>query len=214
MSPRVAGIVLAAGQGARYGAPKQFLELGGATLVDHSVAVTAQSCDEVVLVIPAGVVWRGAPVAAVVAGGATRSASVRAGLTAVTPAAEIVVVHDAARPLAPAGLFEAVIDAVRSGADGAIPALPVADTLKRVEGSEVVATIPRDGLVAVQTPQAFRAECLRAAHAGSDDATDDAALVERAGGTVIVVPGDVRNIKITGPGDLALAETLLAAGGA
>jgi len=105
-------------------------------------------------------------------------------------------------------------DAVRSHADGAIPALPVADTLKRVEGSEVVATIPRDGLVAVQTPQAFRAECLRAAHAGSDDATDDAALVERAGGTVIVVPGDVRNIKITGPGDLALAETLLAAGGA
>ena len=206
--PRVAGIVVAAGGGARFGAAKQFLRLGDARLVDHAVHTAAQCCDEVVVVLPAGMVWDGEPVRAAVPGGATRSHSVRAGLAAVSPDADIVVVHDAARPLAGVGLFELVIDAVRAGADGAVPGLPVTDTLKRVGGGRVLDTVDRSGVVAVQTPQAFRAALLRGVHG---EATDDAALVEAAGGTVVVVAGDVRNLKVTSPGDLAVAEALLAA---
>lgn len=146
---------------------------------------------------------------ATVAGGDSRSESVRAGLAAVADAAEIVVVHDAARPLAPPSLFDAVIAAVRAGADGAVPALPVADTVKEVDGEQVVATLRRERLVAVQTPQAFRAERLRAAHAAGGGATDDAALVEAGGGRVVVVPGDPDNVKITTPRDLAWAEWVL-----
>jgi 2-C-methyl-D-erythritol 4-phosphate cytidylyltransferase len=152
----------------------------------------------------------------VVAGGATRAESVRAGLAAVPVHVDVVVVHDAARPLAGAGLYAAVVAAVRAGADGAIPGLPVADTLKRVEGDAdasgtgvIVGTVDRGGLVAAQTPQAFRADVLRAAHASGRDATDDAALVEARGGKVVVVPGDPRNLKLTGPRDLAVAEALL-----
>ena len=135
--------------------------------------------------------------------------SVRAGLAAVPRGAEIVVVHDAARPLASAELFQAVIGAVRDGADGAVPGLAVADTLKRVDDVRVTATVDRVGLVAVQTPQAFESGILRAAHATGADATDDAALVEAIGGTVVVVPGDPRNLKVTGPADLMIAAALL-----
>jgi 2-C-methyl-D-erythritol 4-phosphate cytidylyltransferase len=120
-----------------------------------------------------------------------------------------VVVHDAARPLATAALFAAVIDAVRAGADGAIPVLPVADTVKRVEGDIVVATVPRADLVVVQTPQAFRAPALRSAHASSGAGTDDAALVEAAGGKVVAVPGDPRNVKLTVAFDLELVRAML-----
>ena len=169
------------------------------------MGTTRSACDAVVLVIPAGHEWDGPPVAATVIGGASRSGSVRAGLAEVPKGAEIVVVHDAARPLAPHGLFTAVIDAVRAGADGAVPGLPVPDTVKRVADGRVVATVDRTGLVTVQTPQAFRAEVLRAALAGGAEATDDAALVEAAGGKVVVVPGDPLNLKITTPHDLARA---------
>jgi 2-C-methyl-D-erythritol 4-phosphate cytidylyltransferase len=201
--------VVAAGLGERFGSPKQFLVAGGARLVDHAVAAAGATCDEVVVVLPPDQAWDGAAVSASVPGGTTRSASVRAGLGALDPAAEIVVVHDAARPLATTALFELVIDAVRAGADGAVPAVPVADTLKRVEGDRIVTTVDRAGLVAVQTPQAFRAEGLRAAHALDPDATDDAALVEAAGGTVVVVAGDARNVKVTTVADLAVVESLL-----
>ncbi len=119
--------------------------------------------------------------------------------------------HDAARPLATPELFELVIDTVRSGADAAVPALPVADTLKRVDGDRVVATVDREGVVAVQTPQAFRAAALRASHESGGDATDDAALIEAAGGTVVVVAGDPRNLKVTNVADIAVVEALLAA---
>jgi len=119
------------------------------------------------------------------------------------------VVHDAARPLATRALFDAVITAVRGGADGAVPGLAVTDTLKRVDDVRVTATVDRVGLVAVQTPQAFRADVLREAHASGADATDDAALVEELGGTVVVVPGDPRNLKVTGPADLMIAAALL-----
>ncbi len=209
--PRTSAIVVAGGRGERFGAAKQFLTAGGARLVDHAVASAAAVCDEVIVVLPEGVEWDGDPVAVTVTGGESRSASVRAGLAAVSADAEIVVVHDGARPLASPGLFELVIDTVRAGADAAVPVLEVFDTIKRVDGVEVVETIPRDGLVIVQTPQAFAAAALRAAHQGAADATDDAALVERAGGSVVVVAGDPRNVKVTTVADLALASTLLEA---
>ncbi len=207
---RVSGIVVAAGSGARFGAAKQFATVGDARLVDLAVAVAVDACDEVVVVLPVDVTWDGAPVAAAVAGGARRSESVRAGLAAISPGAEIVVVHDAARPLASASLFAAVIDAVGAGADGAVPGVAVSDTIKRVDGGRVVETVDRSPLVAVQTPQAFRADVLRRAHAAGADATDDAALVELVGGTVVVVRGEPANLKVTTAGDLVTAAALLA----
>jgi 2-C-methyl-D-erythritol 4-phosphate cytidylyltransferase len=205
------GIVVAGGAGNRFGTVKQFESIGGARLVDRAVEATAATCDEVVVVLPVEFAWDGQPVSAAVAGETTRSASVRAGLAAVAASATIVVVHDAARPLASTDLFASVIDAVRSGADAAVPSLPVPDTVKRVEGDHVLETVSRDGLVTVQTPQAFRARALRAAHATGDEATDDAALIEAAGGRVVVVPGDPANVKVTTPADLAVAAALLAA---
>ena len=200
--------MVAAGSGTRFGGPKQLCELGGRRIVDHAVDAARATCDAVVLVVPPDADWT-VPDVVTVAGGTTRSASVRAGLAALGPAIEIVVVHDAARPLADEALFDRVIAAVREGADGAVPGLAVTDTLKRVDDVRVTATVDRMGLVAVQTPQAFRAGILRAAHASADDATDDAALVEALGGTVVVVPGDPRNLKVTGPADLMIAAALL-----
>jgi 2-C-methyl-D-erythritol 4-phosphate cytidylyltransferase len=207
--PRVWAVIVAAGFGERFGGPKQFAELGGARLVDHAIDTAASTCDAVVLVVPDAADWQGAEVDALVTGGATRAESVRAGLGAVPIAAEIVVVHDAARPLATAALFDAVVDAVLAGADGAVPGLAVTDTLKRVDDVRVTATVDRVGLVAVQTPQAFRSDILRAAHLNGTDATDDASLVEEWGGNVVVVPGDPRNLKVTGPADLMIAAALL-----
>jgi len=146
----------------------------------------------------------------VVAGGSTRADSVRAGLTAVPLDAGVIVVHDAARPLATDELFAAVVDAVRSGhVDGAIPVVAVADTIKRVAHDRVIATVDRGDLVAVQTPQAFAADALRAAHLDQGVTTDDAGLLEAAGRVVGTVPGDPGNLKLTRPEDLALAEALL-----
>lgn len=136
------------------------------------------------------------------AGGATRSASVRAGLAAVPDAAEVIVVHDGPRPAASPELFRAVISAVRAGADGAIPGVSVTDTVKRVRDGVVVDTLVRSELMAVQTPQAFNASVLRRAHESEPDATDDAAVVEMIGGTVRVVPGEASNRKITERDDL------------
>jgi 2-C-methyl-D-erythritol 2,4-cyclodiphosphate synthase/2-C-methyl-D-erythritol 4-phosphate cytidylyltransferase len=169
----------------------------------------------VVLVVSAGSAAdpeppAGMPAADVVVEGAdTRPGSVRCGLAAVPADADVIAVHDAARPLATAELFAAAVHAVRSGAEGAVCAVPIADTVKRVEEETVVETLDRSGLWAVQTPQAFAAAAIRAAHEGGPDATDDAALVERMGGRVVVVPGDVRNVKITRAEDLAVAEALL-----
>src|SRR5262249_22046761 len=141
-------------------------------------------------------------------GGATRSDSVRAGLALVPGDVDVVVVHDAARPLASVQLFERVVRAVADGADGAVPALPVADTVKRVDHDRVVETVPREGLVGVQTPQAFRADVLRAAHRVGGVDTDDAALVEANGGVVRIVEGERRNLKLTLADDLELARAL------
>jgi 2-C-methyl-D-erythritol 4-phosphate cytidylyltransferase len=169
------------------------------------MAAAAAACDGVVAVLPPDRLEPGTQ-----AGGETRSDSVRAGLAAVPDTAEVVVVHDAARPLAPAELFRRVVAAVRAGADAAVPVVPVADTVKRVAGNRVVETLDRSCLVAVQTPQAFRADLLRRAHATQAEATDDAALIEALGGTVVTVPGEVDNFKITSPGDLVVAALLLA----
>lgn len=206
-------IVVAAGSGARFGGPKQLVRLDGVTLLDRAVGAAREACDRVVVVVGDSLRWKPPADVVTTAGGETRSDSVRAGLAQVASDAGIVVVHDAARPLASRSLFAAVIDAVRAGADAAVPALAVVDTVKRLAGDQVVETVARDDLVVVQTPQAFRAGVLRAAHAGGASGTDDAALVERAGGRVVVVPGDARNVKITVAADLELARALLDAGG-
>jgi 2-C-methyl-D-erythritol 4-phosphate cytidylyltransferase len=202
-------IVVAAGGGTRFGAAKQFARLGDVTVLDRAVGVARESCDGVVVVLPAGKEWAPPEGVRVAVGGATRSASVRAGLACVPDDTDVVVVHDAARPLASRALFARVVAAVRAGADAAIPGVPVADTVKRVRDHVVVETVPRDDLVAVQTPQAFRRAALAAAHASDGVGTDDAALVEAAGGTVVVVEGETRNLKLTLVSDLELAQALI-----
>jgi 2-C-methyl-D-erythritol 4-phosphate cytidylyltransferase len=148
----------------------------------------------------------------VVVGGATRQESVRRALDRVAGDADRVVVHDAARPLAGPELFERALAGLERAA-GAICAVPVTDTLKATTGDVVGETVDRSGLWRAQTPQAFRTEALLRAHAAAEtagiSATDDAELLERIGETVLIVPGDEQNIKITTPGDLALAEALL-----
>ena len=201
----VAAVVVAAGRGVRFGAPKQFHIIGSETVSATSVRTARSVASRVVLVVPAQYDGDGEGADVTVRGGATRAESVRAGLDAVGDAS-IVVVHDAARPLASPALFESVVAAVRAGADAAIPALAVTDTIKRVvvEGSTtfVASTLSRDELVTVQTPQAFRRDVLVRAHEGLADATDDAALVEALGVKVVVVPGETSNVKITVPSDL------------
>ncbi|MDE0604870.1 MAG: 2-C-methyl-D-erythritol 4-phosphate cytidylyltransferase [bacterium] len=207
--PSVWTVIVAAGSGTRFGGAKQYLELAGARVVDRSVAVAAQVSDGVVVVVPGGDVEAESArlaASAVVAGGASRAASVRNGLEAVPDDAAIICVHDAARPLAGADVYERVVEEVRSGAAGAVPVMPVTDTIRRVDGG----VVDRSTLQAVQTPQAFRAGLLRAAHADAADATDDASLVEAAGYSVVAVEGHPRNIKITHPDDLAAAKAWLA----
>jgi 2-C-methyl-D-erythritol 4-phosphate cytidylyltransferase len=204
-------VVVAAGRGERFGAPKQYEALGGPRVVDWALDAAGARAEGVVLVVPPERVAEPEPGATVVvAGAATRSGSVRAGLASVPPSAEVVLVHDAARPLAPPAVFDAVLDAVAAGADGAVPGLPVSDTVKRVApDGTVLETLDRSALVTVQTPQAFRAGALRAAHAGGGDAPDDAALVEAAGGRVVVVPGAAAAAKVTARGDLPALEAEL-----
>ncbi len=209
----VATIVVAAGSGRRFGGPKQFARLGAETVLERSVRLARRSSDYVVVVLPVDRLEAAlAGVDAVVVGGATRSESVRAGLAVVPSSVGIVVVHDAARPLASESLFSRVVTAVRSGADGAVPGLPVRDTLKSVRDGWVRATLDRQSLVAVQTPQAFRIAALRSAHEGAPEATDDASLVEAAGGRVALVSGEEWNMKLTTPADLRLAQAWLDAG--
>lgn len=196
-------IVVAAGSGTRFGGPKQFETLGDRRVMDWSIAVARESSDGVIVVLPPEVAEEegGVP------GGKTRSESVRRGIAAVPKNATIICVHDAARPFANEDDFARVIEAIADGADGAVPAIPVADTIKVVDDTgQVVRTPARGSLRAVQTPQAFRAEVLRRAHASLGEGTDDAALVEAEGGKVVVVDGDVLNRKITTRDDLEWAR--------
>ena len=200
-------IVVAGGSSQRFGRPKQYEPLGASRVLDWSMSTARAASDGVVLVVPANDVAAedGVP------GGATRSESVRNGLAAVPADATIICVHDAARPFASSELFRAVILAVVNGAPCAVPGIAVTDTIKVVNSAgSVVATPDRSSLRAIQTPQAFRASVLRAAHAhdsaNAGDSTDDAALVEALGATVIVVAGESDNRKITFPDDLEWAR--------
>ncbi len=210
--------MVAGGSGRRFGGPKQFETVGDRPLVAWSIAAARAVSDGVVVVVPAApglpADWADAVAGAdaVVPGGETRAGSVRAGLAAVPEAADVVLVHDGARPLATPALFRLVLAALADAdADGAVPVVPIADTLRRTDGATLAGAVDRTDLVAVQTPQGFRAAALRRAHEGEPEATDDATLVEQAGGSVVVVPGEATNVKVTGPDDLVVAAALLAA---
>lgn len=222
-------LIPAAGRGERLGAgvPKALLSLGGASLLEHAVRrlAAAPSVAQIVVAAPAAEVdavrrrltgVAGPVPVVVVAGGVSRQESVAVALAAADPDLSLVLVHDAARPLVPAALVEAVAAAVRAGAPAVVPVLPVADTVKQVDGAGVVvATVDRSVLRTVQTPQGFRREVLLRAHRSDGPAgpggavTDDAGLVERLGLPVSTVPGAAEAMKVTRPVDLVVAEALL-----
>ena len=210
-------VIVAGGLGTRLGAdrPKALVPVAGEPLVTHAVrrAAAAAGVRQVVVVVPAShrvefEAVLGGDVT-VVEGGAERTDSVAAGLRALPPEVDVVLVHDAARALAPTSLFDDVAAAVESGYDAVVPGLAVTDTIKQVDASgHVVATPDRSSLRAVQTPQGFGRAALERAHAAGEQATDDAALVERQGGNVVVIDGDPLALKVTHPADLEAAERL------
>jgi 2-C-methyl-D-erythritol 4-phosphate cytidylyltransferase len=216
-------VLAAAGSGERLGLdrPKAFARLGDRPLLAESLERLERSewIDAIVIAAPPG--WEepsilvaeelgAGKVAACVPGGPTRAESVRAGVNEVPAEADVIVVHDAARPLVTDDVVERVLAPLGEGWEGAVPALAVADTVKRVSGDEVLETIDRSDLVAAQTPQAFVADVLRIALGGDvSGATDCASLVEAANGRVKIVPGDPLLFKVTSATDLALAERLL-----
>lgn len=224
-----AGIVVAAGSGDRLGAevPKAFVEVAGATLLCHAVAgLRASEVAPIVVVVPDG--WQDearadvGPDVAVVTGGSTRTASVAAGLAALPHDADVVAVHDAARPLVPVAVIADAVAAVHGDVVAAAPAVPVTDTLKRVDGQRrIVSTLDRADLVAIQTPQVFRRDVLVAGHdwarAHDRAPTDDLALVEhlvaegRLAGRVVATTGSVLGMKVTRPADLLLVAAMAAA---
>jgi 2-C-methyl-D-erythritol 4-phosphate cytidylyltransferase len=214
-------VLAAAGSGERLGAdrPKAFVRLGEQPLLAESLARLESSewIDAIVVAAPPG--WEEpaillaeelgcGKVSACVTGGATRADSVRLGVAEVPPDAAVVLVHDAARPLLDDAVVERVVAALGDGWDGAVPVLPIPDTVKRVDGEAIVETLQRDELRVVQTPQAFVAAVLRGALAGSDW-TDCSAAVEASGGRVRVVAGDPRLLKITDAADLDRVAALL-----
>jgi len=213
--------VAAAGSGDRLGAehPKAFVRLGELPMLAESLRRLDDSdwVDAIVVAVPPG--WEEpaillaeevgcGKVSACVTGGSTRAESVRIALAEVPDDAVAVVVHDAARPFLPEAVLERVLTPLGEGWDGAVPALPIPDTVKRVEEGLVVETLDRGGLVAVQTPQAFLAPVLRRA-VELGEGTDCASLVERSGGRVTWVPGDRRLLKVTTKADLELVESWL-----
>ena len=208
-------VLVAAGRGERLGddRPKAFARLGELPLLAEPLRRLDESgwIDELVVVVPEG--WEepaillaeelgASKVSACVTGGETRTASVRAGVAEIPDEADVILVHDAARPLVTDDVIARVIGALAEGFDGAVPGLPVQDTIKRVERDVVVETLARDSLVGVQTPQAFVASVLRACVESTEASTDCASLVERGGGRVRVVPGDERLLKVTTKADL------------
>lgn len=216
-------VLAAAGRGERLGSdrPKAFARLGGRPLLAESLERLEESgwIDAIVIAAPPD--WEepsilvaeeiaATKVSSAVTGGESRSESVRLALEEVPEEAAVVLVHDAARPLLPEDVIERVLAPLSEGWDGVVPAVPLADTVKRVEGDRVVETLPRDDLVSVQTPQAFLADTLRRAVSGDvSSATDCASLVESQGGRVKVVEGDPRLLKVTDADDLALVESWL-----
>jgi 2-C-methyl-D-erythritol 4-phosphate cytidylyltransferase len=221
-STGVWAVVAAGGRGERLagGRPKAFAKLAGRPLLAESLERLEASewVDAIVVVAPPD--WEepaillaeelgAGKVTACVAGGATRTESVRIGIGEVPDDAAVVMVHDAARPLLAPEVVDRVLEALGEGWDGAVPAVAVSDTLKRAVDGQVVETLDRSGVYAAQTPQAFVAATLRRALADGEGETDCAALVEAAGGRIALVEGDARLLKVTTPGDLALVEALL-----
>jgi 2-C-methyl-D-erythritol 4-phosphate cytidylyltransferase len=216
-------LIAAAGSGERLGIdrPKAFAVLGGRPLLAESLDRLDRCPFVDAIVVAAPPEWEepsillaeelaASKVVACVTGGATRAESVAAALTEVPEEALVVLVHDAARPLVGDGVVERLMAPLAEGFDGAVPVLPVADTLKRVRDGVVEETVDRAGLVSAQTPQAFLVSTLRRAFSGDlVGATDCASLVERAGGRVATVEGDPRLLKVTTPDDLALVESWL-----
>lgn len=216
-------VLVAAGRGERLGArrPKAFAVLGGRPLLAESLERldSAPRIEGLVAVVPPK--WEEPSIlcaeeigvgklSACLAGGATRTESVRIGIGEVPARADVILVHDAARPLVPQRIVDRVLDGLGDGYDGAVPGLPVTDTIKRATGGAVAETLNRSELVAVQTPQAFVADALRRAFADADPrATDCAAIVEQAGGRIRVVEGDADLLKVTTPEDLAAVERRL-----
>lgn len=187
----VVGIVLAAGSGQRFGGPKQFALLGGERLVDRAVRLLAGICDPIVVALPPGVAWDGDPRAVPVPGGATRVASLANALAGCGGTGDIVVVHDAIRPLATVGQLRAVIDAVTAGADGALVVSPMPDTLKRLEDDGTLRHVGREGFVIAQGPFAYRRALLeRVIVELGTDLVEESIGVERLGGRVVAVSGD------------------------
>lgn len=224
-SADVWAMVLAAGGGTRFGAPKQFLDLGGVSLLDRTLMTLAPHCDGIVVALPKEAVggnrpWQppqlGVPLIGV-PGGAQRADSVRAALTRIPAQAGVVVVADAAHPLASHTLVRSVIEAVLVGADGALPGLPLTEVLADIDADGVRrAGLPRapeppaSTRVLVQTPHAFEAGALRRAHAQGATTAEDSALVAAAGGRIVAVPGEPTNIHVTTPAELELARFIAA----
>lgn len=209
----VSVIVLAAGSGSRFGEPKQFLELKpGVRLVDAAVESAFDVTANVILVLPDGYDWAGRPVPSVVTGGESRLDSVAAGLPALREDQDIVVVHDAAHPLAPKQTFLDVIEAVREGADAAVPFLPVADVVKRIDGQGRLSTVGRDALGLAQVPMGFAIQEIKMAHqkrsTSSLDIWEDAMLLEMGGAMPVGTPGSAANIHVVTPEDLRLVQLL------
>jgi 2-C-methyl-D-erythritol 4-phosphate cytidylyltransferase len=213
------GIVLGGGSGSRFGGAKQFVELNGTTMLERSIAATRTVCDGLVCVAsdPAAAARLTGigPADRVVAGGASRAGSVRAGLAAVPDQVEIIVVADAAHPLASPALFAAVVTAVRGGAEGALPGLAMTEAIAdvRPDGTRG-GSVSREGRVLVQMPQAFRADLLRAVHADAAEGVEDSAMVadlivDGRPARVVVIPGEVRNVHVTTPEELTLARALV-----
>jgi 2-C-methyl-D-erythritol 4-phosphate cytidylyltransferase/2-C-methyl-D-erythritol 2,4-cyclodiphosphate synthase len=219
---RVAAIIPAGGRGVRFGAdaPKQLLAVGGRAILDRTVSAFVEhpAVSEIVVALPQELVEtppaylrnRAKPIT-IVAGGERRQDSVANAFAAASPAADVILVHDAARPFVSAGLIDRTIAAAaRDGA--ALAALPAHDTVKQAERGVVLTTLPRESIFLAQTPQAFRRDIAQAILSSGEDATDEAMLAERAGHAVTIVAGEATNIKITAPEDLALAETIAARG--
>ncbi len=202
-------IVVAAGSGRRFGADKLSVAIDGdRTVLDVSIETALEASAGVVVVVRSDdPLLFATPVSRLrfVAGGETRSASARNGIDAVPDDAAVILIHDAARPLAGLDVYQRVIEAVRSGAAAVVPAVPVVDTIRTVDGD----VVDRDHLRAVQTPQGFAAGALRAAHTSGAEATDDAQLVAALGHDVVVVEGDLRSLKVTRPVDIAFVKALL-----
>ena len=216
-------VIVAAGRGERLGLdrPKAFANLRGRPLLAESLERLEESewIDAIVVAAPQD--WEEptillaeelgcGKVVEAVTGGETRTSSVRAALAHVGEEAAVVLVHDAARPVIPKDVIDRLLTALNEGWDGAVPVLPLPDTVKRLDGDRVVETVDRAGLVLVQTPQAFVVPTLRDALAGNDEGTDCASLVEARGGRIKAVPGDSGLLKVTQPSDLETVERLLA----